>query len=59
MSYHNQREIAMQNNEYVYFLSVKQAMELAKKHEDEDDWDIFSDTEAIAKGMNNIMENAS
>ena len=22
----------MQNNEYVYFLSVKQAMELAKKH---------------------------
>ena len=49
----------MQNNEYVYFLSVKQAMELAKKHEYEDDWDIFSDTEAIAKGMNNIMESAS
>jgi hypothetical protein len=49
----------MQNNEYVYFLSVKQAMELANKHEDEDDWDIFTDPEAIAKGMNNIMENAS
>lgn len=49
----------MQNNEYVYFLSVKQAMELAKKHEDEDDWDIWNDAEAIAKGMNNIMDSAS
>lgn len=35
----------MQNNEYVYFLSVKQAMELAKKHEDEDDWDFWTDSE--------------
>ena len=49
----------MQNNEYVCFLSVKHAMELAKKHEDEDDWDIWNDAEAIAKGMNNIMESAS
>lgn len=49
----------MQNNEYVYFLSVKQAIEIAKKHEDEDDWDIFTDPEAITKGMNNIVEKAS
>ena len=49
----------MQNNEYVYFLSVKQAMEIAEKHRNDADWDIFSDPAAIAKGMNNLMEKAS
>ncbi len=49
----------MQINDYVYFLSVKQAMEIAEKHRNDADWDIFSDPEAIAKGMNNLMEKAS
>lgn len=49
----------MQNNEYVYFLSVKQAMELAAKHENEPEWDIWNDAEAQSKGMNNIVEKAS
>lgn len=58
-SYHSQGDFAMQINDYVYFLSVKQAMEIAEKHRNDADWDIFSDPEAIAKGMNNLMEKAS
>lgn len=49
----------MQNNEYVYFLSVKEAETIAKKHANEPDWDIWNDAEAITKGMNNIVEKAS
>lgn len=49
----------MQNNEYVYFLTVKQAQEIAAKHESEPEWDIWTDAEAIAKGMNNTVRKAS
>lgn len=41
----------MQNSEYVYFLTVKQAQEIAKKHESEPEWNIWADAEAIAKDM--------
>lgn len=49
----------MQNEEYVYFLSVKEAQEIAAKHADEAEWDIWADTEAQSKGMNNSVEKAS
>lgn len=41
----------MPNEEYVYFLTVKQAQKIAKKHESEPEWTIWADVEAIAKGM--------
>lgn len=40
----------MQNNKYVYFLSIKQAIELAEQHEDDEDWELWGDTEAIYLG---------
>lgn len=39
----------MQNEEYVYFLTVKQAQEIAAKHSDDTEWDIWTDAEAKAK----------
>lgn len=41
----------MKNEEYVYFLAVKQAVEIATKHSYGADWDLWTDAEAIAKGM--------
>ena len=58
-SYHSQGDFAMQNEEYVYFLTVKQAQEIAAKHSDDAEWDIWTDAEAIAKGMNNTARKAS
>lgn len=49
----------MQNNEYVYFLSVKEAETIAKKHANEPGWDLWADDEAQSKGMNNTVEKAS
>lgn len=49
----------MQNNEYVYFLSVKEAAAIAKKHANEPEWDLWADDEAQSKGMNNTVEKAS
>ena len=49
----------MQNNEYVYFLTVKEAVATAKKHGSEPEWDLWTDAETQAKGMNNIVEKAS
>lgn len=49
----------MQNKEEVYFLSVDQACEIAKKHEHEPEWDFWTDTEAQIKGHNNSKEKAS
>ena len=49
----------MQIKEYVYFLSVKEAAAIAKKHENEPEWDIWNDAEAQSKGMNNLVEKAS
>ena len=49
----------MQNKDFVYFLSVKQAEAIAAKHRDDAEWDIWADTEAQSKGMNNSVEKAS
>lgn len=49
----------MQNNEYVYFLSVKQAMELAAKYENEPEWDIWTDASSQILGLLNVTEKAS
>ena len=38
--------------EYVYFLSLKQAEQIAAEHEGED-WDLWSDIVAIRKGFFN------
>ena len=46
----------MQNKDYVYFLSVKEANEIATKHESDEKWDFWTDAEALSKGMNDIVE---
>lgn len=46
----------MQIKEYVYFLSVKEANEIATKHESDEKWDLWADDEAQSKGMNNTVE---
>lgn len=35
----------MQNNDYVYFLSVKQARAIAKRHESDENWDLWNASE--------------
>lgn len=49
----------MQIEEYVYFLSVKEAQEIAAKHSDDAKWDLWTDAEAQTKGMNNTVRKAS
>ena len=49
----------MQIKEYVYFLSVKEAEVIAKKHANDPEWDLWADDEAQSKGMNNTVEKAS
>lgn len=40
----------MQNEEYVYFLSVEYANAIAAEHEDDETWDIWTDDEARLAG---------
>ncbi len=49
----------MQNENYMYFLSVKDANEIASKHESDEKWDFWTDAEALSKGMNDIVEKES
>ena len=46
----------MQNKEYVYFLTVKEAKKIAEKHEGEDDWDIWHDPVAQVQGWLNYLK---
>lgn len=43
----------MQNNEYVYFLSVKQAVEIEARHQYDEEWELWQDSEARTKGLIN------
>ena len=45
----------MKNEEYVYFLTVKEANAIAAKHEDDETWDIWTDPEAQSKGRSNYL----
>ena len=36
--------------EAVYFLTVREAEEIAEQHEDDEDWELWGDTEAIYLG---------
>lgn len=49
----------MQNKDFVYFLSVKQAEAIAAKHRYDAEWEIWADTEAQSKGMSNTARKAS
>lgn len=41
---------------YVYFLSLKQAEQIAAEHEGEDYWDLWQDILAIRKGFFNYYD---
>ena len=43
----------MKSEEYVYFLTVREAREIASRHEEEEEWDIWKDAEAQEKGRRN------
>lgn len=42
--------------EAVYFLTVREAEEIAEQHEDDEDWELWGDTEAIYLGEMKMKE---
>lgn len=43
----------MQNNEKVYFLTIKQAVEIEARHQQDEEWELWQDSEARTKGLIN------
>ena len=49
--YHSEGVCAMKSDmELVYFLTVRAAEMLAESHEDEEDWELWGDSEAVYLG---------